>query len=1144
MRHLAIAWFLFSITSAFGQFSNERCKWVKEFNAPVTLDSLSIVPESISVKQADGVRVVHNLSSGVVTFNRDVISDSILVCYKVLPFSFHQKFFHRDLSIYDSGALFKDPVVGKNPSNNREELFKTPELNKSGSISRGISFGNNQDVFVNSTLNLNLDGKLTDDLNIRAAITDQNVPYQPEGNTQQLQDFDNVFIEIYNDNFLLRGGDIVLKNPTSNFLRFYKNVQGGQANVEYKLSKNGKARTSAGISVAKGRFASVQIEPIEGSLGPYRIQGPNNELFIIVLANSERVFLDGVQLERGFNKDYIIDYNIGEIAFTNRILITEFSRIRVDYEFSDQNFSRTIATASHEQKIGKAQFFVHTYGESDNRNRPLQIDLTDGDKQFLSTIGDDLTGVVSSGADSVEFSNELILYSKIDTVDLDGNAQEVFQYSTDPERAHFRVTFSEIGAGNGNYIQAESTANGRVFQWVSPQNGTMQGQFEPVQNLPVPNKKQMTTVGTNYEVTENEEVFAEMALSVNDLNLYSEIDSDDDKGYAFKVGLKSRDRNVKILPEYKMNAYFDFEYDDSNFNPIDRFRYIEFDRDWSYDPATDQRRFEDNIFNAGLELSKNDGNLIKYDVTRRVRGDQVNGYQHRLRLDQRGERLLFKSTAYFMDSDVPTHESSWKRYSTELGYKLPWIVPGYIFNLDQNRVVSNETDSVVSSAMYFTEHIGYLRSRAEHKGKFDLRYSYREDKRPLNGELRNFSSAHTTRMSYSKSFKSNRLNAILIYRQLALVSSEDVEETVSGRIDWSGNWFDKHVRSEVTYSVANSREVRREFVYIKVPPGQGTHTWRDLNEDGVQDLTEFFEAVNPDERNYAKIFTPSNTFIAAFQNLFIYRVSIDMPRKWKSVGGIKSFLSRISNNTSFTSDVKTTDSELEARLLSFIKESESESLLSERRNLRSTTFFNRANSTFGVEGVYVNQVNRQLLTNGFELRSFMEYALNIRLNFSKQYNVRLKSASSLRKADSDFLAGRQFRIESYRLNPEFSWQPGLRFRLTFQYNHTNKQNTFSPENDEFAEFDEGIVEVKYNKAIQSSLNARFRMININFRGDENTPLGYELLDALRPGTNYTWSLNWQQKILSGLQLNLIYDGRKSEGNDIIHVGRVQVSALF
>ncbi|MBO6762478.1 MAG: hypothetical protein JJ909_16090, partial [Roseivirga sp.] len=353
------------------QSSSEACKWVKT-DSPQILDSLTVFPESIRITEPDSSQAFQfDLNTNTISFQNSPF-DSVRVCYRTLPFDLHSTKANKTLDIYDSTALFKDVVLYQQALAipKREEVISTENIYKTGSISRGVSFGNRQDVFVNSTLNLQMEGQLTENVNLRAVITDRNVPFQPEGNTQQIQDFDNVFIELFNeDKWRLKGGDVVLQNGESNFLRYYKNVQGAQFTTKYKMAGGFEAETTVAGSVAKGRFASVSIDPIEGVLGPYRVKGPNNERFIIILAGSEKVFIDGEQMTRGFDNDYVIDYNLGEITFTNEVLITKFTRIRVDYEYSDQNYSRSIIQASHYQRNDKLNFAFNYYNEKDNRNQ-------------------------------------------------------------------------------------------------------------------------------------------------------------------------------------------------------------------------------------------------------------------------------------------------------------------------------------------------------------------------------------------------------------------------------------------------------------------------------------------------------------------------------------------------------------------------------------------------------------------------------------------------------------------------------------------------------------------------------------------------------------------------------------------------------
>ena len=52
---------------------------------------------------------------------------------------------------------------------------------------------------------------------------------------------------------------------------------------------------------------------------------------------------------------------------------------------------------------------------------------------------------VISGADSVKFDQNRILYKKVDTLDQDGNFQTIFKRSNNPDSAFYQVSFSDLG---------------------------------------------------------------------------------------------------------------------------------------------------------------------------------------------------------------------------------------------------------------------------------------------------------------------------------------------------------------------------------------------------------------------------------------------------------------------------------------------------------------------------------------------------------------------------------------------------------------------------------------------------------------------------------------------------------------------------
>lgn len=1140
----------------------------------VCLDSFRFVPGTEIIKKGERF-LVKNKDFSYLPETGCLLFDSSHIGSEI---SISARFFKSnviDFKTFNKDPRIIEPQYAQNPffypasgSAEESDIFSKSGLNVQGNISRGVGVGNNQDLILSSDMNLQINGRLGNEINVEAAITDQNNPIQPEGNTQQLQDFDQVFIRFSRDSSSLTVGDFLMLGTRGDyFMKYYKKSRGIQFQYQDSFF-GGLNKSTAEIAVSRGKFARNEIQGQEGNQGPYRLTGSNNEIFIIIISGTEAVFVDGKLLERGQQNDYVIDYNTGEITFMPKVLINQYSRIVIEFQYADRNYARSLMHGANVFQKGNITLRGGAFLEQDNRRQPFQqsLDLFDSlggrsATEVLAEAGDNpFLMVIPNVRKFNTFQIDRIMYRQIDTVGF-----EVYQYTDNPssDTVFYQVSFTRVGQGNGNYKQLVNLANGRAYQWVEPVGGIPQGEFEPVVQLVAPERLSMYTAGMDYKPDSNTLITIEMASSSNDKNTFSLIDNQNNVGFAGNIKVDRKDElklgtKKKLLWQNKLLM----EWADENFRYIERYREVEFERSWNrqYSNPSAVRTFsEERIMNfsglVGVEQKLVfDYRYALYQRVGEFEGNQIgaglNGEYKGFRISQsslfiKSERLrtdFFGNSFTSQNNAFDTRGSLSKKLGANTVISADYIVEQSLFKADTTNQLENLSFRYVQTGIFIERSLGeQMNSR--------ISYNRRHDYIPAGELLEKSITSDNLTFSIDKEGKKwkDRLNFTLNYRAIenfdTMQSVDLPDKTLLSRVEYQIGILKKSIISSTYYQIGTGQEQRREFTYIEVRYGQGTHVWNDYNENGLQEINEFEPAIFADQANFIKILLPTNVFIRSNTNEFNQSIRITPPVKWQSLKGARKVLSRFMGIGSYRADRRTTDNRLQTVLNPFQLDIADTALINLSSLLKGTLFFNRSNPKFGMEYNYQKNQIKQFLVQGFDSRNIDKNSLSVRMNFSPDWSLITQGEVGDRGFLSDFAPNRNYDFNFSEVFPELFWQPGKSFRVGAFYKYYEAFNKVEF-GGESATWNEAGIEFRSFLKNLTTIDGKLSLIEIDFTGQTFSPVAYDMLKGFQNGTNINWQLLVGGKIGKSIQITLNYEGRNSETAPTVHVGRVEARYLF
>lgn len=268
-------------------------------------------------------------------------------------------------------------------------------LTVGGSKRLAFEFGSGRDLAVSQSLDLDIRGKVGRDVEVRAVLSDRNLPILPEGNTQTLEELDEVYVKVSSRSVNATFGDYTLVGPPSEFGRLNRTVEGVQASA-----KRGDEEIQVATASPRGRFKSVEFLGEEGKQGAYYIGGEASGATIV--PGSEKIWIDGIEMRRGAAADYTIDYASGAITFTSARQITKDSRITVDYEYSYEEYRRSLYSVSGRTTTGALGVTASYAAEKDDRSSSLSGAISDEERARFEEMGDSFGDNASPDTSSAE----------------------------------------------------------------------------------------------------------------------------------------------------------------------------------------------------------------------------------------------------------------------------------------------------------------------------------------------------------------------------------------------------------------------------------------------------------------------------------------------------------------------------------------------------------------------------------------------------------------------------------------------------------------------------------------------------------------------------------------------------------------------
>lgn len=334
---------------------------------------------------------------------------------------------------------------------------------------------------------------------------------------------------------------------------------------------------------------------------------------------------------------------------------------------------------------------------------------------------------------------------------------------------------------------------------------------------------------------------------------------------------------------------------------------------------------------------------------------------------------------------------------------------------------------------------------------------------------------------------------------------------------------------QIFYRVSSAGVQTRQPIYAEVGRGLGSYVWEDVDGDGEQDAEEFVLDVDGD---FEPVYGVASDFLPVREGVLGVRVEMNLKRLLNRSHG---FLAGLSFDGSINADRKASSNAIGPWHLWGMSEEDAVQFAQRDARLRFHIFRYHKRGSLRLAGRLRDRMDRFFYGGGRE--SLRNIDLGGRLRFGREGELDGDlSAETRDRTGTEIFA---FAMQSYSGRGRASWRPSRRWDMRLGL---SGGRDYEKQRDLEARYFSLQPEVIRRLAGRGRLRARMDWTHVSAMDD--LPIFLGMANGNRVGQNWVWRLGVDYRFGRYVTALMSYDGRKRPALPVLHLGRMEMKAVF